>query len=78
MNFFQKKLEEKSFFTEGLLVRNFSTKIVRRILSDERNGRRVQISVDLSTHIEVDEDFFVESRHRSKTWCYQYDQETKR
>ena len=68
----------RKFLTENLHMRKISAKMVPKLLTDERKERRVQVSQELSTRFEEEEDLASRIITGDETWCYQYDPETKR
>jgi histone-lysine N-methyltransferase SETMAR len=59
---------------EDLEMRKFSAKMVPRILTHDQKQRRLHISSDLLRNAEM----FDRVITCVKTWCFQYDPETKR
>ena len=59
---------------EGLGMRTISAKMVPRILTHDQKQRRLHISSDLLRNAETFDRVIV----GDKTWCFQYDPETKR
>ena len=59
---------------EDLGMRNFSAKMVPRILTHDQKQRRLHISSDLLRNAEI----FDRVITGDETWCFQYDPETKR
>jgi hypothetical protein len=55
-------------------MRKISAKMVPRILTHDQQQRRLHISSDLLRNAEMFDRAFT----GDETWCFQYDQETKR
>jgi len=58
---------------EDLGMRKISAKMVPRILTHDQKQRRLQISSDILRNAEM----FDRVNTGDKTWCFQYDPETK-
>ena len=64
-------------FTEKLQMCCISAKFVPRLLTDDQKENRVEISLELLTNANGNENFLKNIIIGNETWVYEYDVETK-
>ena len=64
--------------TDDLSMKKVCAKMVPKILRDEQQAKRVEISQEILNCLEEDEHFLADVITGDETWVFEYDPETKR